>query len=166
VSGLPRRSPRSSSDQSSTIAHSLGSNFVVMVLYNIYTLLALVNSFIIANARRASERETSEVMEVIEMSLGKTGSSNDGDDRVKAVAGCHNPDSVVGEWRATKTELMRVTVRLYGGHPRIDVRRWFYDASGKLCPGIKGVSLTPEGLKRLRKALRKAQRQIERRGLK
>jgi Transcriptional Coactivator p15 (PC4) len=66
-------------------------------------------------------------------------------------------DSVVGEWRATKRELVRVMVRYFEGIEFVDVRRWYRDAEGKLCPG-KGISIRPPDLKGLRRALRKADR--------
>jgi hypothetical protein len=66
-------------------------------------------------------------------------------------------DTVVGEWRVTKREVLRVVVRDYNGQKLVDVRRWYRDAKGKPCPG-KGVSCRPWDLERLRKALRKADR--------
>lgn len=66
-------------------------------------------------------------------------------------------DIVVGEWLATKRDLLRVTVRNFKGHTLIDIRRWYRDAGGKLCPG-KGVSSRPADIDSLRKALRKAAR--------
>lgn len=69
---------------------------------------------------------------------------------------------IVAEWRVTKTELMRVIIREYQGRQFIDVRRWYYDATRKLSPGRKGVSLRLDDIPLLRKALRKAERKIER----
>jgi len=66
-------------------------------------------------------------------------------------------DIVVQEWRATKREVLRVMVREFKGQKLIDVRRWYRDAEGELCPG-KGVSCRAWDLKPLRKALRKADR--------
>jgi hypothetical protein len=65
-------------------------------------------------------------------------------------------DTVVAEWRVSKSELLRVIVRPYGGRLFIDVRRWFYDATPKLCPGKKGLSIRFDDLQPLRKALRKS----------
>ncbi len=71
--------------------------------------------------------------------------------------GAQAKDTVVGEWRATKREVLRVMVRNFKGLKLIDIRRWYRDAEGKLCPG-KGVSCRPWDLEPLRKALRKADR--------
>jgi hypothetical protein len=66
-------------------------------------------------------------------------------------------DIVVREWRVTKRDVLRVMIREFKGHKLIDVRRWYRDADGKLCPG-KGISCRPPDIERLRKALRKADR--------
>jgi hypothetical protein len=68
-------------------------------------------------------------------------------------------DTVVGEWRATKREVLRVMLRNFKGLKLIDIRRWYRDAEGKLCPG-KGISCRPWDIEPLRKALRKADRWI------
>jgi hypothetical protein len=68
-------------------------------------------------------------------------------------------DTVVGEWRATKRDVLRVIIRHFKGHKLIDVRRWYRDAEGELCPG-KGISCRPWDIKPLRKALRTADRRI------
>ena len=68
-------------------------------------------------------------------------------------------DIVFAEWRVTKRDVLRVMLRHYKGHKLIDVRRWYRDAEGQLCPG-KGISIRPGDLKRLWKALRKADRQM------
>jgi Transcriptional Coactivator p15 (PC4) len=66
-------------------------------------------------------------------------------------------DVVVAKWRVTKRELLLVTVGRFKGRKLVGVRRWYRDAQGELCPG-KGISLRPDDLKRVRKALRKADR--------
>lgn len=66
-------------------------------------------------------------------------------------------DVVVAEWQATKREFLRVVKRHFKGSELIDLRRWYRDAEGQLCPG-KGISFRPGDIKRLRKALRKADR--------
>jgi transcriptional coactivator p15 (PC4) len=76
-----------------------------------------------------------------------------------APTGAPTEDVVVGEWLATKRELLRVMVRDFKGHTLIDIRRWYRDAGGKLCPG-KGVSCRTGDVKPLRKALRKADRRL------
>ena len=68
-------------------------------------------------------------------------------------------DIVVEEWRVTKREVLRVMIRDFKGHRIVDVRRWYRDAEGKLCP-CKGVSGRPWDIGPLRKALRKADRRI------
>ncbi len=68
-------------------------------------------------------------------------------------------DIVVAEWRVTKRDLLRVMVRRFKGLKLIDVRRWYRDAQGELCPG-KGISCRPGDIKRLRRALRQAHRRI------
>jgi Transcriptional Coactivator p15 (PC4) len=68
-------------------------------------------------------------------------------------------DTVVAEWRATKREVLRVMLRDFRGHKLIDIRRWYRDAEGKLCPG-KGTSCRPWDIEPLRKALRKADRLV------
>lgn len=70
-----------------------------------------------------------------------------------------NKDLVVAEWQATKRELLRVMIRHFKSIELIDVRRWYRDAQGELCPG-KGISIRPPDLRRLRKALRAAERLI------
>jgi hypothetical protein len=67
-------------------------------------------------------------------------------------------DIVVGEWPATKRDLVRVMVRNYKGHTLLDIRRWYRDVGGNLCPSGKGISCRPGDIKPLRKALRKADR--------
>jgi transcriptional coactivator p15 (PC4) len=66
-------------------------------------------------------------------------------------------DIVVAEWRATKREVVRVVLRDFKGLKLLDIRRWYRDAEGKLCPG-KGLSCRPWDVKPLRKALREAER--------
>jgi hypothetical protein len=39
-------------------------------------------------------------------------------------------DIVVGEWLATKRDLLRVMVRDFKGHTLIDIRRWYRDVGG------------------------------------
>jgi Transcriptional Coactivator p15 (PC4) len=68
-------------------------------------------------------------------------------------------DIVVAEWRATKREVLRVMLRDFKGHKLVDIRRWYRDAEGKLCPG-KGISCRPWDIEPLRKALRKADRRL------
>jgi hypothetical protein len=68
-------------------------------------------------------------------------------------------DIVVAEWQATKRELLRVMKRYFKGIELIDVRRWYRDAEGQLCPG-KGISFRPGDIKRLWKALRKVDRLV------
>jgi Transcriptional Coactivator p15 (PC4) len=68
-------------------------------------------------------------------------------------------DILVAKWQATKRELVRVMVRHFKGIELIDVRRWYRDAQGQLCPG-KGISFRSGDLKRLRRALREAGRLI------
>lgn len=70
---------------------------------------------------------------------------------------------IIAEWRATKAELLRVILCEHQGRTLIDVRRWFYDASRKLSPTKKGLSLGLDDVKPLRKALRDAARKAERR---
>lgn len=77
-----------------------------------------------------------------------------------APTGAPTEDIVVGEWLATKRELVRVMVRDFKGHTFIDIRRWYRDVGGNLCPSGKGISCRPGDLKRLRKALRKADRRL------
>jgi hypothetical protein len=67
-------------------------------------------------------------------------------------------DIVVGKWRANKRELVQVKIRKFNRHTLIDIRRWYLDADGNLCPGRNGISCQPGHLKRLRRALRKAYR--------
>ncbi len=50
-------------------------------------------------------------------------------------------------------------VRHFKGIEFIDVRRWYRDAHGELCPG-RGISFRRRDLKRLRRALRKVDRLI------
>ena len=69
-------------------------------------------------------------------------------------------DIVVGEWRATKRDLVRVMVREFKGHTFVDIRRWYRDVEGNLCPSAKGISCRPGDMKPLRKALRKADRRV------
>ena len=69
-------------------------------------------------------------------------------------------DIVVGEWLATKRDLVRVMVRDFKGHTFVDIRRWYRDVGGDLCPSRKGISCRPGDLKRLRKALREADRRL------
>ena len=69
-------------------------------------------------------------------------------------------DIVVGEWRATKRDLVRVMVREYRGQKFIDIRRWYRDVEGNLRPSTKGISCRPGDMKPLRKALRKADRRV------
>lgn len=64
-------------------------------------------------------------------------------------------DVEVANWQVTKREVVRVVIRRFKGNELIDVRRWYRDAQGELCPG-KGISVWPDDLKRLRKALREA----------
>jgi hypothetical protein len=99
------------------------------------------------------------------MKICKNGSRRAGNDPAPADENCANRDVVIAEWQATKTELIRVIVRLHDGRLRVDVRRWFYDASRKLCPGNRGVSLTTDDLGLLRRALRQAERELDRRNL-
>jgi hypothetical protein len=68
-------------------------------------------------------------------------------------------DIVVAEWRVTKRDVLRVMVRDFKGQKLLDIRRWYRDAEGKLCPG-KGISCRPWDIEPLRKALRKADRRI------
>ena len=68
-------------------------------------------------------------------------------------------DIVVDKWRANKRELLQVKIRNFKGLTLIDIRRWYRDAQGELCPG-KGISCQLGDLKRLRKALRKTDRLI------
>ena len=79
--------------------------------------------------------------------------------------GADSDATVVAEWPLTKTEVLRVIVyldetRLHERSLMIDVRRWFYDSSRKLCPRKQGLLLTPGDLRCLRKALRKAEREV------
>lgn len=68
-------------------------------------------------------------------------------------------DIVIDKWRANKRELLQVKIRNFKGLTLIDIRRWYRDAEGNLRPG-KGISCKPDDLKRLWKALRKADRLI------
>jgi Transcriptional Coactivator p15 (PC4) len=68
-------------------------------------------------------------------------------------------DTVVDKWRANERELLQVKIRNFKGLTLIDIRRWYRDAEGDLRPG-KGISCKPGDLKRLRQALRKADRRI------
>jgi len=69
-------------------------------------------------------------------------------------------DIVVGVWRATKRDLIRVMVRNFKGQVLIDIRRWYRDVGGNLCPSRKGISCRPGDIKPLRKALRNADRRL------
>jgi hypothetical protein len=71
----------------------------------------------------------------------------------------HTKETVVGEWRVTKREVLRVMLRDFKGLQLVDIRRWYRDAEGTLCPG-KGISFRPWDIEPLRKALRKADRLI------
>jgi Transcriptional Coactivator p15 (PC4) len=71
-------------------------------------------------------------------------------------------DVVVSEWRATKRDFVRVVVREFKGQKYIDIRRWYMDVEGNVSPSAKGISCrSGDDLKRLRKALRKADRLID-----
>jgi hypothetical protein len=69
-------------------------------------------------------------------------------------------DIELGVWRATKRDLVRVMLREYKGQKFIDIRRWYLDVEGNLCPSVKGISCRPGDMKPLRKALRKADRRV------
>jgi hypothetical protein len=69
------------------------------------------------------------------------------------------PDFELAKWRITKREVLRVVLRSYRGRRLIDIRRWYYDADMQLRPG-KGISLPPEAIGRLRRALRKVSKHI------
>jgi hypothetical protein len=77
-----------------------------------------------------------------------------------AATGAPAEDIVVGEWLATKRDLLRVMVREFKGHTFVDIRRWYRDVEGNLCPSAKGISCRPGDMKLLRKALRKADRRV------
>jgi hypothetical protein len=49
-------------------------------------------------------------------------------------------DVEVANWQVTKREVVRVMIRHFKGNELIDVRRWYRDAQGELCPG-KGISV-------------------------
>ena len=77
-----------------------------------------------------------------------------------AATGALAEDIVVGEWRATKRDLVRVLVREFKGHTLVDIRRWYRDVEGNLRPSAKGISCRPGDMKPLRKALREADRRV------
>lgn len=55
-------------------------------------------------------------------------------------------------------ECLRLTVQRYRGAPRIDLRLWYVDDAGKLCPGKKGMTLPAEAVAALVDALGAATR--------
>ena len=69
---------------------------------------------------------------------------------------------LIKEWRASKAERVRVVLNEVGSMLLVDVRRWFRDADGKLCPGRKGISIKASDTQPLRKALRAAEKEIGR----
>lgn len=70
------------------------------------------------------------------------------------------PGKVIDEWRVSKTDVLRVSIDAFQGHTLVGIRRWFRDAAGVRCAGRKGISISPEDLPRLRKALRRIYRQL------
>jgi hypothetical protein len=78
---------------------------------------------------------------------------------MKMVDNNDDADFEIAKWRVTKREVLRVLVRTFHGRTLIDVRKWFYDAEMQLRPG-KGISLPPESLSRLRRALRKTAKKM------
>jgi len=69
--------------------------------------------------------------------------------------------NLIGEWQVSKRDLLRVEIRQFKGTTFVDLRRWYRDALGVLCPG-KGVSVPPDIVRRLWKALRKAELKLGR----
>lgn len=60
------------------------------------------------------------------------------------------PDSESKEFRINVDDSVHVSVKILGGQPRVDIRKWFKsDKNGDWLPTTKGINLTVSQFKRL-----------------
>lgn len=71
-------------------------------------------------------------------------------------------DAPVARWRHSATQLAQVFISTFGGHLRVDLRFYIMGVEGKPRPTKKGISLRREELAKAYKALRKAERLLDR----
>lgn len=92
-----------------------------------------------------------------------------GDTESKELSGAvANPATlplVLAEWPRNSHEIVRVALDEYHGRTTIDVRVWYRDRRGALCPARSGITLAVKHLPALAEAIAKASRQALELGL-
>ena len=71
---------------------------------------------------------------------------------------------IIDEWKKNSRESIRVTLKEDRGEPIIDLRTWF-NKSGQMCPGNKGLTLSTKHLPALASALQLAHSAAQQSGL-
>lgn len=70
-------------------------------------------------------------------------------------------DVTLSEWPSSLGNVVQVRLCSYRGHLRLDIREW-YRRDGNLCAGRKGVSINPQHLRTLGKAVKRARALVKR----
>lgn len=65
-------------------------------------------------------------------------------------------DLTLAEWSNAAGNIVRVRLVKYRGHHRVDIREWYHRGE-KLLPGRKGIGFGPRRLRKLARAIRRAQ---------
>ena len=82
--------------------------------------------------------------------------------RKKSIARTLRGDAPVARWRHNATQLAQVFISTFGGHLRVDMRLYNMAVEGDPRPTKKGISFRREELANASRALRKAERLLDR----
>jgi len=82
--------------------------------------------------------------------------------RKKSVGRQLRGEEPVAQWRHSATQLAQVFISMFGGHLRVDLRLYVMGVDEKLRHTKKGISLRREELANAYRALRKAERLLDR----
>jgi len=64
--------------------------------------------------------------------------------------------TIVAEWTINRRERLRVSIEQFNGTWLVNVRKWYEDNDGEICPGKHGIALGVKHLPQLAEAMTKA----------